>query len=383
MSMVLIIALVALAAVGGTVPAGASAGHRESRPAIATAPTVAAWSLAASAQTLQIEQAGSDTSLKAPEPDCGGGAGPEAARVLDGYCSGFGGHLGGPEFGGLGEAGIWLPAQEVDGLGQTWSRLAALEAPVTLQAPKFALQAPETTQSPDRWVFSFSPYVWFPTTSATLTSGPLSTSLSVGPFQYGIPFGAMGHFTGIKGKWGFFGDLVYANSFYGGLGPRSDTSVLSTAWIGEAGVTYRLTGQTRNLADWGSVKEPPAVDAYIGGRLFSITQNITVAFRDLGTSVSASSSGTFTSPIIGIRAQFDLSEKWSLLLDGNIGGFGVDDTSFAWEAFAVFAYKTRIFSVPATLDIGARAIYMNVQSGPNLQVNETLYGPLVGLTLFW
>ena len=89
MSRVLIIALVVLAAVGGTGPAGASAGHRESRPAIATAPTVAAWSLPASAQTLQIEQAGSDTSLKAPEADCGGGAGPEAARLLDGYCFGF------------------------------------------------------------------------------------------------------------------------------------------------------------------------------------------------------------------------------------------------------------------------------------------------------
>ena len=150
MSRVLIIALVVLAAVGGTGPAGASAGHRESRPAIAPAPAVAAWSLPASAQTLQIEQAGSGPFLKAPETDCAGGAGPEAAPALDGYCLGFGGRLGysGPELGGLGKAEIWRPAQEVDVVGQTRSLLTAFEAPVTLQNAGGACRHAPRTDDP-------------------------------------------------------------------------------------------------------------------------------------------------------------------------------------------------------------------------------------------
>ena len=63
------------------------------------------------------------------------------------------------------------------------------------------------------------------------------------------------------------------------------------------------------------------LDAYIGGCRFSITQNITISSSVLGRSVSASSSGTFTSRIVGMRARFDLSDKWSFLLNGNIGGF--------------------------------------------------------------
>jgi hypothetical protein len=180
MNKVWIVALVALGAAGGTIPADAAVGFGDGGPAIASALPGGTWSLLASAQILQIGQAGSDSA---------------------------------PEFGGLGGAGICLPGQEIDRLSLTRSPLTALEAPATFHAPEVALQAPETTAAQDRWVFSFSPYVWFPTTSATLTSGPLSTSFSVGPFQYGIPFGAMGHFTALKGKWGFFGDLVYANSF--------------------------------------------------------------------------------------------------------------------------------------------------------------------------
>jgi hypothetical protein len=85
----------------------------------------------------------------------------------------------------------------------------------------------------------------------------------------------------------------------------------------------------------------------------------------------------------GVRARWDLSDKWSLLVDANIAGLGVSNAYvFGYGATLAVAYKMEAFHLPAALSIGARVEYMNLGLG-DLSINQTLYGPLVGFTVFF
>jgi hypothetical protein len=241
--------------------------------------------------------------------------------------------------------------------------LAALQAPVTAQGSVGA-QATGTAADQDRWVYSFTPYIWLPASASALSVGPLSTSFSVGPFQ-GSPFGLMGHFDAKKGKWGYFIDLIYSNAFYGGLGPLGNTSVLTAAWLGELGASYRLAGPRTPelLADWGTVQQPPTCDVYFGIKGFSVTESLTVNFPLPGRQ-NASRTLTVAAPMVGVRARWDLSDKWSLLVDANVAGLGGSGTYiFGYGGIIAFSYKVEAFHLPAGWSFGARVVYMNMGSG--------------------
>ena len=232
-------------------------------------------------------------------------------------------------------------------------------------------------------MFSVTPYIWLPTSASALSVGPFSTSFSVGPFQ-GSPFGAMGRFDAMKGKWGYFLDVVYLNAFYGNLGPLGNTSVLTTAWLGEFGASYRVGGPNAAelLPNWGAVQNPPTYDVYLGIKGFFVTESLTVNFPLLGPQ-NATRSLLAGAPMVGVRARWDLSEKWSLLVDANVGGLGVGASYiFGYGGLVAFSYKMEAFNLPAAVSIGARIVYMNLGSG-DLAINQTLYGPLVGFTVFW
>jgi len=79
-------------------------------------------------------------------------------------------------------------------------------------------------------------------------------------------------------------------------------------------------------------------------------------------------------PIVGVFAQPRISRKWSLYLNGDVGGFGVgSDLSASGTFFANWRFSRRF-----SLDLGYRILYLKFQDGADLK-ESTFHGPVFGL----
>ena len=55
--------------------------------------------------------------------------------------------------------------------------------------------------------------------------------------------------------------------------------------------------------------------------------------------------------------------KWFVLLDGNVGGFGVDNVNFTGSALGAVGYRTTLFGVPSTVEAGYKALNSGRRQG--------------------
>ena len=97
-------------------------------------------------------------------------------------------------------------------------------------------------------------------------------------------------------------------------------------------------------------------------------------------------STTLTSPLVGARLSWDMADRWNLGLGGSIGGFGVSDTKLTWQADLSVAYRFRMGSVPGAVSLGFRVQGLNFETGSGanyFKVDEVLYGPMLGFSMFF
>ena len=69
-------------------------------------------------------------------------------------------------------------------------------------------------------------------------------------------------------------------------------------------------------------------------------------------------SESWVDPLVGSRFGLDLTERFALATEANVGGFGVG-SDFAWNAQAFLNYKTSLFGLATTFAIGYRALYQD------------------------
>lgn len=86
-------------------------------------------------------------------------------------------------------------------------------------------------------------------------------------------------------------------------------------------------------------------------------------------------------PIIGLRYNYRLSDRWNLRLYGDIGGFGVG-SDFTWQGVALIKFRAWENVILAG---GYRALGVDYES---IKVNTftydaVAYGPLIGLDIRW
>jgi hypothetical protein len=95
---------------------------------------------------------------------------------------------------------------------------------------------------------------------------------------------------------------------------------------------------------------------------------------------SVDGSASCTDLIAGARLMMDLPNNWSLMLRGDIGGFGIGgspDLSAQGVLIARWNFK------PAwNLDVGYRALYQDYETGQGANkfaYDATTHGPLLGI----
>lgn len=113
------------------------------------------------------------------------------------------------------------------------------------------------------------------------------------------------------------------------------------------------------------------IDVLAGARHWRIRSAVDVPLAG----ISQSPSETFTDPIVAIRANLALAERWSALLYADVGGFGVGSDSTS-QLLGTVNYQ---ISDRAYVSGGYRRLNVDYASG-GTRADVTLDGPLVGLT---
>jgi len=139
------------------------------------------------------------------------------------------------------------------------------------------------------------------------------------------------------------------------------------------------TGLSYELGSWNLGEGPRAptltVEPFAAARLLYDPIDLTIAGFD-GTD-------DFSNyvPIVGLRTFWVLSEHWNLRIEGDYGGFGVDDNDETWQALGMIGYRWRGWGAGWNFQLGYRALRLfDLQRGDG-DVQVDLRGPQVAISV--
>lgn len=221
------------------------------------------------------------------------------------------------------------------------------------------------------WEFRIQPYGWL--TGIDGTTGPAGFAADVDAgfddiFDE-IEMAAALQFEARRGSWGFIADAFYAELGTSGTLPgpaKTDINLDFEQFLGEFVIFYRTSETPQSF-----------VDLYAGVRYNSMSLDLEATSNGTVLQKSEQRSGDeeWADPIIGLRTQWDINERWFIAAKGDIGGFGVN-SDFTWNLQGTVGYK---FSESVSCEIGYRYfdtdysddnyIYDIAQSGVLIGVN--------------
>jgi len=211
----------------------------------------------------------------------------------------------------------------------------------------------------DSWKFTLIPYFHLAGMNGDVTIDGITTEVeeSFSDLVKNADFGGSFHVEARKGKWGLFVDPMYmkmsADEEVGALIVEIEVE----QWLVEVGGIYKFSNWS--LGNAGDRKA--SIDLLAGGRFFSLDVEM-----DFNLLPDQDGIGDWLDPFVGIIFKADLSNKISLLLRGDIGGFGIGSSSdFAWNVFAALGYD---LSEKTTLWFGYRVLDIDYEdeSGADL-----------------
>jgi len=248
--------------------------------------------------------------------------------------------------------------------------------------------AAEEKPAESAWQFHIAPYLWAMSMDGNATVKGLEVDVDVGfsDIWDELNFAFMIEYEARKGNWGLWGNTIYANLGTSDVsGPAGLTKIdpsVTSLWQGLGGF-YRLG--TWDLAEAPGKKTPSVtVDTYFGARYTYLRLKLDFegVFQDRVNNVDQDKS--WVEPLVGVRTIWELSERWTATLAGDIGGvaFGSD---FAWDAFGLIGYRFDLFGEKnAQAFAGYRALSQDYTDGSGrdkFQWDVTLYGPILGLVI--
>jgi len=180
------------------------------------------------------------------------------------------------------------------------------------------------------WEINLAPYLLITNLNGTSTLGPISgpIDLSFKDILENFEFGFSVHAEARKNRIGLITDLTYIK-----LGSATDLSEGASISSGveillfEAFGFYRVSHQNSDSK----------IDIYAGLRLWDLKFDTSFIVDEMALQLRNTPS--WVDPVIGIRTIQRLSPKWTIIVRGDIGGFGVA-SDFAWTIQGSVAWKT-------------------------------------------
>lgn len=224
-----------------------------------------------------------------------------------------------------------------------------------------ALPGRAVAQQPsDAWHFTIAPYLLFPNMSGTVAVGPIQTDLDVDPSDIfdNLQFGAMLAAEARNNQWAIGFDGLYMDL-------SKDGAHLPTKYDGYQ-ASLELTGFRRFT---------PFFEVLAGGRVNLMGTSFT---SPAGVKLADESIGWFD-PFIGARFTIPNTGKWTIMLRGDVGGFGVG-SQFAWQVRPTVAYsvsKHWSFGV-AYWALGMDYVQGAIGDRDYFKYDVTTFGPEIG-----
>jgi hypothetical protein len=224
----------------------------------------------------------------------------------------------------------------------------------------------EILKKSDKWQNFVAIYGWGQAVNGDVKVKGVDSHLDV---TYSDIFNALkffffGHYEGMKGNWGIFLDINYAQlekniDHPGGLIRGTRQFKFNQSMV-ELAIPYRLT--------WN----PVVADVFFGGRY-----NYTYLEAGIPSlPLNSSDTVAWVDPFVGARFFIPLDKKWFLGLRGDIGGFGIGNAAdLALNGSVSINWQiTDLMSA----HLGYRAYYLKYNSGQN-EWNATQHGPFLGV----
>jgi hypothetical protein len=142
----------------------------------------------------------------------------------------------------------------------------------------------------------------------------------------------------------------------------------------DVGVSYELGSW-----DLGEGAGAPVVtvEPFVGARLLYDPVNLDVSQAGRSATIDFSN----YVPDIGIRTFWDLTDHWNLRVEGDYGGFGVDDNQQTWQAVGLVGYRWPGWGLHWNLQVGYRAMRLFDLKRKGAQVTVDCRGPDVILAM--
>jgi len=224
------------------------------------------------------------------------------------------------------------------------------------------------------WSITVTPYLWAASLNGSVAVRGIHRDVDV-PFRdtlKHLDFGLMGNVEYRQGPAGAYINAEYTKvSNNAHLGPFNIGVSMRSALI-SAGAFYRVYEAGLGGNTVFGTPRVFAIEPTAGVRWTSMTARAHLGF------FSVSETQSWADPFIGARFHYDLSDRWSLFAESDIGG--LSGSQFSVNAQAVLGYRVLLAGYKTTLGVGYRVLKQDYRDG-GFQWNVTQHGPLVGASI--
>lgn len=201
------------------------------------------------------------------------------------------------------------------------------------------------------------------------TVGPLpdaSIDLKFSDVIKDLEGGAMAMVEYRSGRWSLIGDLMHSYVRPSGNLPGS--------LIDDVELKQRQTTLQGNVLYRAYATPDMRVDVGGGLRYWHLNNQVTVT-SPVAPTVTGTQEKDWIDPVIAVRFQTRINEKWRATFFADYGGFGAgsDET---WQIVGTFDYS---LNEKLLLRAGYRVLSTDYRDG-NFRYDVTMHGPLIGLT---
>jgi len=218
-------------------------------------------------------------------------------------------------------------------------------------------------QSSDQLHWSITPYIWGTNTAADLSfrgRDVASGDISFGDLMDMMDSAFMVHVETGKGHWSGFADLTYLEISDKDKRQFATIKSSSKQVFLDAALAYWPGGEGSNLSVYGGVRYTGLDDQF----------RITLVNTPLP---KVRSDKKYTDALVGLRYRWDLSQRWSLLTQGDVS-FG--DSEGTWLVRGLFGYTVGKRQMNRLL-FGYQYKEAEFEDG-DLGIDYTYSGPLAG-----
>lgn len=264
--------------------------------------------------------------------------------------------------------------------------------------------APAAHADDEPWRVGLTAYAWAINVSGSATAHGQTIDVNASFLDIVQKSNSLGAFMAYleadKGRVGMYADFAWMQLGFsrGVTSYRNPLPGLSLTLNGNAGLRTDLTmlevGGLYELTRWqGGESSSTALDALLGFRYWNSTA--TASLDALGTAnyaplgigasrsigVSVGSTMQWVDPVVGLRVRHQFTPEQSILVRGDVGGFGLG-SQFTWQALGVYNYRWKRNGYDLSAVIGYRAIgFRYTSTGTGLDASGldlVLHGPVIG-----